>query len=320
MEVAGVSRKIVRQISRSTPDAGEELVRAAERLGQRALVPVDADYPAALRAIPDPPVVLYVQGRTELFDEPAVAIVGSRDHSRYGREVADQIARQVVRAGGVVVSGLARGLDAVAQAAALDAGGSSIGVLGTGVDIPYPSRNRALHAQLAETGLLVSEYPPGSQPTQGAFPRRNRIISGLSSALIVVEAANRSGTLGTVACALEQGREVLAVPGPITSRISEGTNRLIADGATPINSIADLPSLLGLAIEGIAQPAAKAIPCNLSAEEARVFGALGNEPRQTDELTLALGLPVGNLLGVLLGLELGGLAEQLPGGMFRRRG
>lgn len=311
------SRSVARALGRTTSAAAADLLSRAADAGQRVLVPTDADYPARLRSIPDPPPILFAAGDPTLVQRPAVAIVGSRDHSRYGADMAARLGDTAARSGLVVVSGMARGLDAVAQAAALDGGGGTIGVLGSGLDVVYPARNRALFARVLEQGLLLSEQPPGSRPTAGAFPRRNRIISGLADAVVVVEAAAGSGTLITVECALEQGRDVLAVPGPITSATSVGTNRLLADGATPILNCDELPTLLGL---GPTPAPPTQVPCHLSADEARVFAALTREPRHVDDLALDLGLPIGNLLGTLLGLELGGMVEQLAGSLFRRRG
>lgn len=320
-EIAGVthlSLRLARAIAGADHDPADALLRRAARDAQVVLTPADPGYPARLRSIPDPPPVLFAGGDLDLLARPGVAIVGSRSHTRYGADVAARLADEAARAGLVVVSGMARGLDAVAQRAALDGGGGTIGVLGGGVDVAYPASNRALHERVRREGLLLSEQPPGARPDQGSFPRRNRIISGLATALVVVEAAVRSGTLITVECALEQGRDVLAVPGPITSPTSEGTNRLVRDGATPILSPSDLPALLGLA----APPpgVAPGLLCTLSADEARVLDQLGAEPRHGDDLALAVGLPIGTVLGVLLGLELAGLAEQQVGGLFRRVG
>lgn len=317
--VTSLGARQLERIRRFDDRQVERLLERAAAAGQSVLVPSDDAFPARLRAIPDPPPVLFARGDPALLQRAAVAIVGSRDHSRYGAEVAERLAEAAAAAGVVVVSGMARGLDAVAQGAAMRAGGTSIGVLGTGVDRVYPLSNRALFERILEDGLLVSEHPPGDRGHAGAFPRRNRLISGLSQALVVVEAAEGSGTLITVNCALEQGREVLAVPGPISSPTSRGTNRLLRDGATPILDPEDLLAALGIRGQAGA-PAAAAPPCSLSPDEARVLDALGHEPTQLDELAIGVGLPIGTLLGTLLGLELGGLVEQLPGSIFRRRG
>lgn len=296
------------------------LIARADAAGQVLLVPSDPAFPPLLRSIPDPPPLLYARGDLTWLAHPAVAIIGSRGHSRYGEEVAAALAREVVGAGAIVVSGMARGLDAIAHRAALDAGGGTIGVLGAGADIVYPAQNRLLYDRVVEGGLLLTESPPGEPPIRGSFPRRNRIISGLAQWLVVVEAAEASGTLITVGTALEQGREVLAVPGPITSLTSRGTNRLLRDGAVPILAPEDLASVLGAKrAGGSAVPGPVPAPCTLSADEARVLGALSLEAVHVDAVTMSAGLPTGVTLGVLLGLELGGLVEQLSGGHYRRR-
>ena len=297
-----------------------KLIDTCDAQGILVLTPDDTEFPLQLRSIPDPPTMLFARGRLDLFTLPAVAIVGSRDHTRYGRDVARLLGESVAAAGVVVVSGMARGLDAIAQCAALDCGGTTIGVLGNGIGVIYPAANRDLYDRVESNGLLLTENPPGERPTAGSFPRRNRLISGLARVLVVVEAAKGSGTLVTVAAALEQGREVMAVPGPITSPTSEGTNQLLRDGAEPILQVNDLLAKFSLAAP---RPAAESDllglpPCNLSGNEAMAFNALTAEPRHVDEIADRTGLPIGLLLGVLCGLELGGLAEQLPGSLFRR--
>jgi DNA processing protein len=213
---------------------------------------------------------------------------------------------------------MALGLDAVAQGAALDASGVTIGVLGTGADIVYPRQNQRLFERVWADGALLTEHPPGDRGHHGAFPQRNRLISGLADSLVVVEAAEGSGTLITVSCALEQGRDVYAVPGPITSPTSRGTNRLLRDGAIPILEPDDLLRALG-AVTTRSSPDGGSPQCTLSPDEARVFDALDRDPRHVDELALSTGLPIGTLLGTLLGLEIGNQVEQLPGSLFRKR-
>lgn len=318
-DVEGIPPSLARQITSCTTTLAAEFLAEVTRSGQQLLVPSDTDFPAALRSIPDPPPLLFARGTLDWLGRPAVAIIGSREHSRYGEEVALVLATVAAEAGAVVVSGMARGLDAIAHQSALDAGGGTIGVLGTGADIVYPARNRLLFDRVLGGGLLLTESPPGERPTAGAFPRRNRIISGLAQWLVVVEAADASGTMITVGTALEQGRDVLAVPGPITSPTSRGTNRLLRDGATPILSPDDLATILGAPPSHPGPQAVVPAPCTLSADEARVLGALTRDERHVDEVTMAAGLPIGTTLGVLLGLELGGLVEQLPGAMYRRR-
>ncbi|MGH7594454.1 MAG: DNA-processing protein DprA [Gemmatimonadales bacterium] len=297
-----------------------QLLDRCEALKIRVLTPDDADFPPQLRSIPDPPVMLFARGRLDLLARPAVAIVGSRDHTRYGRDVAKMLGEGAAGGGIVVVSGMARGLDAVAQYAALDGGGTTIGVLGNGIGVVYPAANQDLYHRVESEGLLLTENPPGERPTVGSFPRRNRLISGLAQVVVVVEAARGSGTLVTVASALEQGRDVMAVPGPITSPTSEGTNQLLRDGADPILQLNDLLAKFCLVAK---TPAAALDPgqpplCNLSGTEAQAFNAVTAEARYIDEIAERTGLPIGTLLGVLCGLELGGLVEQLPGSLFRR--
>lgn len=317
-ETPGLTSDVRTAIRRARATDAEQHLELCSRLGQRLLTPACDAYPPALRSIPDPPIALWVRGNVELFARPAVAIVGSRDHSAYGEEIARSVARDAARAGIAVVSGMARGLDAVAHEAALSVRGATIGVLGTGADIVYPQQNWRLFQDVLEHGLLVSEQPPGARAHAGAFPRRNRLISGLAQVTVIVEAAEGSGTMLTCASALEQGRDVLVVPGPITSPTSRGTNRLLAEGATPLLSPADILTYFGAASPSRDHAPEDPPPCTLSPTEARVFAALGNAGCHIDELALAVGLPVGEMLATLLGLEIGGLAQSLPGGQYRR--
>jgi DNA processing protein len=227
-------------------------------------------------------------------------------------------------AGVVIVSGMARGLDAVAHAAALDSGGSTIGVLGNGHGVIYPSANRKLYERVAAGGLLLSEFPPGERPTAGSFPRRNRLISGLSRVTVVIEAAEGSGALITAGTALDQGREVMAVPGNITSVTSVGCNRLIRDGATPLLEPGDLlqhfpelphqPRDPSMSITG-----PEPLPETLSDAERQVALLLGSEAIHPDELAGRCHRPIGEVLSILCGLEIAGVAEQRAGNLFRRR-
>jgi DNA processing protein len=319
MNAGGISHETASAILTPPFRNAAALLKFSESRGQRTLVPCDADYPNMLRSIPDPPVLLFARGRIEALAPPGVAIVGSRVHSRYGGEIARLMGETAANAGIPVISGMARGLDAVAQGAALDAGGRSIGVLGTGADVVYPLENKPLFERMLSEGLLLTEHPPGDRANRWAFPRRNRLISGLAQALVVVEAAEGSGTLVTVTCALEQGRDVFVVPGPINSPTSTGTNRLLRDGATPLLGPDDLRAAFGVT-SGAAAPARPTPPrCDLSFEEAQVLAGLSEMPRTVDDVALAVGLPIGLLLATLLGLELGGLVEQLPDNRYRRR-
>lgn len=195
------------------------------------ITPFEKEYPDKLKNIPDAPAGLYVRGKVPVESEITVAVVGARDCSEYGRYVAEELGSFLGKSGVTVVSGMARGIDGISQWAALEAGGTSIGILGCGVDICYPARNRALFDRLSEQGTIISKYPPGTPPRPMNFPARNRIVSGLADAVVVIEARCRSGTLITVDMALEQGKEVFVVPGRVTDRLSDGCNRLIKQGA-----------------------------------------------------------------------------------------
>lgn len=300
------------------------LVEAA-RLDAIALLPDDALFPPQLREIPDAPTALFARGRLDLLACPAVAIVGSRDHSPYGADVCRMIAGAAARAGIAVVSGMARGLDAVAHQAALDAGGATIGILGNGLGVVYPAANRSLYERVGTEGLLLSEFPPGERPQAWSFPRRNRLISGLARVTVVVEAAHGSGALITGGAALDQGRDVMAVPGPITSRTSAGANALIRDGAEPLLEVADLlahypeglpPS--GGSVSGPSaaspQPTQPSVP--IPPELAPVAHCLGPAPVHIDAIVMVSGLPPGDCLAALAQLELMGAVEQRPGGLF----
>ncbi|HTO72836.1 MAG TPA: DNA-processing protein DprA, partial [Gemmatimonadales bacterium] len=269
-------------------------------------------------------------GKTALLNLPAVAIVGSRDHTPYGGEACRLIADRAARAGLAVVSGMARGLDAVAHHAALDAAGATIGVLGNGLGVVYPAANRLLYERVAADGLMLTEFPPGERPHHGSFPRRNRLISGLCRVTLVVEAVKGSGTMLTVEAALNQGREVMAVPGPITSPTSEGTNRLIRDGAEPLLETGDLlrhygldrlhqgADAIGASALGAGGLAAAQRDLDLySPEESAVLAALVQGPQIADQLALGLKRTVAAVLGTLSGLELAGVVEGLAGGRYR---
>jgi DNA processing protein len=312
--VAGIGPTTARAIRACDPSAGARAREAAAALGGSVLLPGDPEFPAALLTIHDPPAALFAVGRTGLVGRPVVAIVGSRDHTAYGAEVCRGLAFAAAEAGVVVASGMARGLDAVAHRAALDGGGGTIGVLGNGLGVVYPAANRGLYEAVARDGLLLTEGPPGERPNAGSFQVRNRLIAGLAAATVVVEAAPGSGALITAAAALEEGREVCAVPGPVTSRTSVGPNRLLRDGARPLLEPADLLSLypgVGARRDAAPQP---------DATRARLLQLLRGGPRHVDDLARALGAEPGALLGYLGALEIDGLVVQQPGQRFARPG
>jgi DNA processing protein len=267
-----------------------------------------SELPPLLRAIHDPPSRLFLRGNgsPELLARPTVAIVGARVCSPYGAQVARMLGRELAAAGVVVVSGLARGIDGEAHRGALDARGHTVAVLGCGIDRDYPAAHVALAAAIAERSLLVSEYEPGVEPAPWRFPARNRIIAGLAAATVVVEARQRSGALITADFALEEGREVFAVPGEITSALSAGTNDLLRLGATPLASAADVLELFELA--PAPQPSR-----DLSAQAECVLERLRAGSASADELARATGLGVAAVTGALVELELAGAAVEGEG-------
>jgi DNA processing protein len=313
----GMTRAAATAVHEVDLPATERLLTDCLTAGITVLVPTDRGFPEGLRQIADPPTRLFVRGRLDLLSRPAVAIVGSRDHSSYGEMVTQWVAQRVAEAGVVVVSGMARGLDAVAHAAALEPEhGGTIGVLGNGLGVVYPAANRALYEQMEQRGLLLTEYPPGERPQAWSFPRRNRLISGLVRAVVVVEAAVGSGALVTAGCAADQGREVLAVPGPITSPTSAGTNQLIRDGATPLLTPDDVLALFGEIpprTAGMEPPPRVRDWPGLSSEERRVAEALVSGPKHVDQLVDLLAVTPAALSSLLLGLELRGVVTQESG-------
>ncbi len=316
--VPGVPVPVARTILAADRRAGRVALAAVERVGCAMLVP-QGGLPGRLLEIEDPPPVLFAKGNLSLLDRPAVAIVGSRDHSAYGGEVARRLGREAADRGLVVVSGMARGLDALAHAGALDSTGATIGVLGNGIGVVYPAANRRLYEAVLAQGLLVTEFPPGERPTAGSFPRRNRLISGLARVTVVVEAAQKSGAQQTVNCAIAQGRDVMAVPGPITSAVSEGTNGLIRDGCEPLLEIADLmahfpeliaagPATTGPASSGAATPS--------TTLHRRLCHLLRMAPRALSELCASADAPAAAVLDALTELELAGAIRADAAGCY----
>jgi DNA processing protein len=286
-------------------------IAALERRGIRWLPRSDPDFPPLARAIHDPPPGLFLRGRAEaaLLSRPAVAIVGARACSPYGTQVARMLGRELAAAGLVIVSGLARGIDGEAHRGALDAGGKTVAVLGCGVDRDYPAAHAELARRICATGLVVSEYTPGVEPAPWRFPARNRIVAGLAQATVVVEARERSGALITADFALEEGREVLACPGEITSPLSAGTNALLRLGATPLTRAADVLELYGLS-----SPEEAEVDLSPSARE--LLKRL-DSPATGDELVRGTGLEPGKAAAALSELELAGLVA-CADGVYRR--
>ena len=288
-------------------DAAAELQRL-RALGFRFVGRSESGFPPLLGAIHDPPPGLFLRGAgsAELLHRPAVAIVGARACSSYGRQVARTLGRELAAAGLVVVSGLARGIDGEAHRGALEAGGLTVAVLGCGIDRDYPTAHRPLAQEVAASGLIVSEYAPGVEPAPWRFPARNRIVAGLCAATLVVEARERSGALITADLALEEGREVFVVPGEITSTLSTGSNALLRLGATPCTGSADVLESYGLSLPERRAP-------QLEPRAAAVLERVREAATSADELARATGLGAGELAGILTELELAGAVEVREG-------
>jgi DNA processing protein len=279
--------------------------------GHAVLTLADADYPRPLLEIADPPALLYLHGRRELLARPALAVVGSRNPTPQGVSNAEQFARSLSAAGLTIVSGLALGIDAAAHRGGLDRPGSTIAVLGTGADILYPERNRMLGERICREGLIVSEFPLGTPPLSSNFPRRNRIISGLTRGCLVVEAALASGSLITARLAAEQGREVFAIPGSIHSPHAKGCHALIKQGAKLVESAQDVLQEIGM--QGI-----EAAPAPIDPASAGLLADLGYDPCDIDTLCARSGLTADRVSAMLLQLELDGKIASLPGGLYQR--
>lgn len=293
--------------------AARDAMRNAGRVGARLVLAGDVDYPTCLLELHHPPPRLFVAGDLEMLRPPVVAIVGTRSSTPYGERVTRALAEALARAGASVISGMARGVDGTAHRAALAVGGRTAAVLGTGLDVVYPAAHRALHAELRRRGLLISEELPGDRASAGSFPRRNRIIAALAQVVIVVEAGTKSGAINTAGHALELGRTVAAVPGPVDSAQSTGANLLLRDGAALIAEVADALALVGLTA------AAAVEPPNASAAEGAVWRALARGALNLDALAAQAGLPARECLAAVSALELSGAIECALTGEIRRR-
>ncbi len=317
---AGINARIAQEIAAfdQWKEVEAELEQLA-RLNARLVTQTDTEYPERLRQIHDPPPFLYILGCFASQDDLAIAIVGARTASTYGRKIARELAHELAGCGVCVVSGLARGIDSEAHQASLEAGGRTIAVLGSGLDVMYPREHIALAEQIAKSGAVVSEFSFGSRPEAGNFPYRNRVISGISLGTVVVEATEKSGSLITAQCALDQNREVFAVPGSVTASRSRGPHRLIKDGAKLVESIDDILSEIAPALartdrDEKSETSVPVVP--LEPDEERVFQLFPEEAVHVDTLITGSGLEPARVLEVLLGLELKGIVTQLPGMYF----
>jgi len=313
--VPGISTVASHAIRSARLDAAAEIVERARAVGGGVLTPSSHAFPSQLKCIPTAPTLLFAAGNIEIVEQPCVSIVGSRDHTRYGFAVCNQLASDLASAGLTVVSGMARGLDAVAHQAALDVRGNTVGVLGNGLGVIYPAANARLYEEVLARGCLLTELPPGERPNAGSFPSRNRLISGLSRVTLVVEARRGSGALITADFALAQGREVMAVPGPITSCVSVGTNRLVQMGAKPVLDARDVLEEFGIDLS-IPQVS---LPANLTDGERRILDLLDEGLGHIDELAERVEGGIGSILPAMTSLEIRGLVTQGPRMYFNRR-
>lgn len=311
MEVDGIGERLASEVRsfRNWKDAESEVSRAVN-FGAAIVAMKDERYPKSLLNIYDPPSYLYVRGELKEY-EKGIAVVGSRFASPYGNMVTEGLSRDLVRNGYAVISGMARGIDTAAHKGALSAGGRTVAVLGSGIDVTYPPESKGLYEKICQSGAVISELPMGTRPLSENFPARNRIISGMSLGVVIVEASLKSGSLITAACAAEQGREVFAVPGNINSKGSKGTNRLIKDGAKLVEDVGDIMEELA--------PAGKVskISMNITKEESLIIEAI-TDPKQIDEIAGISGMDIRSVSAMLLNMELNGMVRQLPGMVFVR--
>ncbi len=297
-------------------EAVEKVLKATEKRGIRVVRYPDRAYPEVLREIDGAPIVMYMQGDYIPEDRYGIGVVGSRKHTPYGEAVTRRLSSELASSGFTIISGMARGIDTHSHASALDAGGRTIAVLGSGPDILYPPENKGLMERIAASGCVMSEFPPGTMPLRENFPRRNRLISGLSLGVLVVEATADSGSLITASYALDQNKEVFAVPGNITSQNSIGTNALIRQGAKMVLATEDIVEELAPMLRGFMKRKAGRQPVELSQEEGKVCGCLTGEPKHIDMLSREVALPVQSILNILLSLELKGVVRQSGGKRF----
>ncbi len=319
----GLRKEVARRIrEKSYQRDPEQELKEVEKLGARIVTFRDPSYPRALRQIPDPPMVVYFRGRSIPADLDLVGVVGSRTPTPYGVRTARGLASDLASMGIGVVSGMARGIDAAAHWGALECKGFTVAVLGTGVDRVYPRVHRDLFFRILDHGAAVSEFPLGTPPEGRNFPKRNRIVSGLSRGVVIVEAARKSGSLITASLALDQGREVLAVPGSIRSQRSAGCHFLLKQGAALAESADDVLETLGLPRRAGECRGSRfhthSPHASMGREETRIYDMLGDDPIHIDEIVGTSGMGIGNALSLLTKMELIGLIEQLPGKMFVR--
>ena len=316
LTAAGLNAKLSQQLIQIRQNVSlDKLIADLLAAGIQVLTWDDAAYPEQLRQINQSPFVIYLKG--DLLDEDvwSIAVVGTRRFSAYGQQVAEQMAWALAEQGITIVSGLARGIDGIAHQQALDAGGRTLAVLGSGLDQIYPPEHRDLAHRISQQGGLISDYPPGTPPDGSNFPPRNRIISGLSKAVLVIEAGQRSGALITANYAADQGKEIFAVPGKITAPLSKGTNKLIKLGAHPLLEVQDVLDFLNMKLVARQQVVRRTLPSD--PKEAVLFNAVGDEPLHVDELSIKTDLPIEEVTATLAVMELKGMVRKTFGMKYR---
>ena len=276
----------------------------------------EKEYPSLLKKIYDPPIFLFVKGSMSKPDEDSLAIVGTRTPTSYGKRIAKDLSEGLASAGLTIVSGFARGIDTVAHRMAVTVGGRTIAVFGNGLDITYPPENRGLLPQIEQKGAMISEFPFGTKPDAGNFPRRNRIISGLCHGIIVIEAGNRSGSLLTAFNAVDQNREVFAVPGRLTDKMSTGCLRLIRHGAIPVENCQQILDTINPKLVNPIKPVQHELRLDVTGDEMAIYSILSNEPKQVDRIVEESKMDPSSVLTILLDLELKGMVTQLSGKLF----
>jgi len=311
-QVPGIEKEVALSIKNyQRSDEIKKKIEIGKKLNIKTISLLDEYYPKNLKTIDEFPPVIFVRGEIKNEDTKALAIIGTRRATEYGKNVAEKFAQELVNFGITIISGLARGIDTKAHIGAIKAKGRTIAVLGCGIDVYYPPENRNLYTEISNNGAIVTEFNFGSPPWAYNFPKRNRLISGLALGVLAVEAGNSSGVLNTVNWAANQGRDVFVIPGGIHSRASEGTNRLIKDGAKPVTSVEDILEDLGIAAK---KQEKREIP--LSENEKRLVEAIAVEPLYVDQIAESMSIDIPSLLTILLELEIKGLIKQLPGKRF----
>lgn len=314
----GLKEEIIQALRRPDWSLIEQDLLWLEQAGHLAITLADPDYPRQLKEISDPPPVLFVRGNPKLLSLPQIAMVGSRNPSSLGIETATSFARTLAQHGFVITSGLALGIDAASHRGALKASGYTIAVAGTGLDRVYPARHKELATEIVQTGAMISEFPPGTTAKANHFPRRNRIISGLCLGLLVVEAAKQSGSLITARLALEQNREVFAIPGSIHNPLARGCNALIREGAKLVETTQDILDELGQYNQQDVSPAPTTEQSTLDLEQQTLLNLIMFSPTSIDKLIETTGQPVEVISSMLLVLELQGYIEATAGGCYIR--